>query len=201
MDSRSGARIFAGVGYGGPCLPKDVGALEHLARPAGDGSDLLRAVIGVNERQWQLPLCALRHRFGDSLNGLKVAVLGMAFKPGTGDFSEAPAMKLAHSLAVEGAQMTAYDPNLIGGGNAPLPIATRIAPDILTAATGAQAAVVMTEWDEIVDANWAAVGRRMVAPKFVFDGRNALDPQRMRSMGFEYVGVGRGTIPLNLSGC
>ena len=81
-----------------------------------------------------------------------------------------------------------------------LPVATRIAPDVLTAATGPQAAVVITEWNEIVDADWAAVGRRMAAPKFVFDGRNALDPQRMKSMGFEYVGVGRGTIPPNSPG-
>ena len=145
LDSRSGARIFAGVGYGGPCLPKDIGALEHLARQWGDGSDLLRDVISVNERQWQLPLCALRDRFGDELNGLKIAVLGLAFKPGTVDFTEAPAAKLTHALAAEGAHVTAYDPNLSGGGNAPLPIAMRVAPDVFTATDGTQAAVVMTK--------------------------------------------------------
>ena len=73
LDSRSGARIFAGVGYGGPCLPKDIGALEHLARQVGDASDLLGAVIDVNERQWRLPLRALRDRFGGNLDGMKIA--------------------------------------------------------------------------------------------------------------------------------
>ena len=90
LDPRTGARIFAGVGYGGPCLPKDIGALEHLARQSGAGSDLFRAVIGVNERQWQLPLRALRERFGANLQGLKVAILGLAFKPETDDSTEAP---------------------------------------------------------------------------------------------------------------
>ena len=95
LNSRTGARTFAGVGYGGPCLPKDIGALEHLARQSGAGSNLLRAVIGVNERQWQIPLRALRDRFGANLHGLKVAILGLAFKPQTDDLTEAPAVKLA----------------------------------------------------------------------------------------------------------
>ena len=107
LDSRSGARIFAGVGYGGSCLPKDVGALEHLARPAGDGSELLRAVISVNERQWQLPLRVLRSKFGENLRGVRVGILGLTFKPGTDDLTEAPAAKLAHTLAAEGVQLTA----------------------------------------------------------------------------------------------
>ena len=102
LDSRTGARIFAGVGYGGPCLPKDIGALEHLARQTGAGSGLLRAVISVNDRQWQLPLRALQDRFAGNLRGLKVAILGLAFKPGTPDLTEAPAVKLASALAKEG---------------------------------------------------------------------------------------------------
>ena len=88
LDSRSGARIFAGVGYGGPCLPKDIGALEYLARQTGAGSELLPAVIGVNDRQWQLPLHVLRDRFGENLRELKVAILGLTFKPGTGDLTK-----------------------------------------------------------------------------------------------------------------
>ena len=81
LDSRTGARIFAGVGYGGPCLPKNIGALEHLTRQTGAGSYLLSTVIGVNELQWRLPLRALRDRFGGNLRGLTVAILGLAFKP------------------------------------------------------------------------------------------------------------------------
>lgn len=192
LDSRSGARIFAGVGYGGPCLPKDIGALEHLAQKEGSGSGFLRSVISVNDRQWQLPLSALRDRFGGDLHGLKVAVLGLTFKSGTGDLTEAPAVKLALALAEEGAELTAYDPSFTNGGNVALPVAIRVAPDVLTATAGTQAAVVMTEWDEIVEADWGAAKRLMAPPWFIFDGRNALDHKAMKSMGFEYRGVGRG---------
>ena len=115
LDSRSGARIFAGVGYGGPCLPKDIGALGYLAQTTGAGSNLLRAIIDVNERQRQLPLHALRERFGGGLHGLKVAILGLSFKPGTGDLTEAPGAKLARALAEEGSQLAVYDPSAGGG--------------------------------------------------------------------------------------
>ena len=201
LDSRSGARIFAGVGYGGSCLPKDIGALEHLARQTGAGSGLLRAVIDVNERQRQLPLHALRERFGDGLHGLKVAILGLSFKPGTGDLTEAPAVKLARSLFEEGAQLTIYDPSVGDSGNALFPDGVHVAADVLTATTGSQAAVVMTEWSEIAEADWAAVSRHMVPPRFIFDGRNALDQAIIRAAGFEYVGVGRVSAPKESLGC
>ena len=161
----------------------------------GAGSDLLRAVISVNERQWQLPLRVLRDRFGDNLNGIKVAILGLTFKPGTGDLTEAPALKLARALAKEGAQLTVYDPKVRGGEYALLPDGVRVAKDVLAATTDTQAAVVMTEWGEIVEADWATVSRNMIPPSFVFDGRNALDPMTMRAAGFDYVGVGRGAMP------
>ena len=194
LDSRSGSRIFAGVGYGGPCLPKDVRALEQLVPQSVHGSELLRAVINVNERQWQLPLRALRDRFGDSLQGLKIAILGLTFKPGTGDLTEAPAVKLAHALAAEGAQLTAYDPSVRNGEVAVLPVNVQIAPDVSAATSRAQAVVVITEWSEIVGADWVAISHGMAPPRFVFDGSNALDPVNMRAAGFEYVGVGRGPL-------
>ena len=194
LDSRSGSRIFAGVGYGGPCLPKDVRALEQLVRQPVHGSELLRAVINVNERQWQLPLRALRDRFGDSLQGLRVAILGLTSKSGTGDLTEAPAVKLAHALAAEGAQLTAYDPSVRNGEVAVLPVNVQIALDVSAATSRAQAVVVITEWIEIVGADWVAVSHGMAPPRFIFDGRNALDPVTMRAAGFEYVGVGRGPL-------
>ena len=195
LDSRTGARIFAGVGYGGPCLPKDIGALEYLAREVGDGSDLLRAAISSNDRQRQLPLRALRDRFGGDLHGLKVAILGLTFKPGTGDLTEAPAVKLARALAEEGAVLAVYDPGVRNGECVLLPDGVRVATDVVSAASGAQAAVVMTEWEEIIEGDWPAVNHLMASPRFIFDGRNALDPRVMRSIGFEYVGVGLGHIP------
>lgn len=201
LDSRSGTRIFAGVGYGGPCLPKDIGALEHLARTTGAGSDLLHAVIGVNERQWQLPLHALCDRFGGNLQGLRVAILGLSFKPGTGDLTEAPGSKLARALAEEGSQLAVYDPGAGGGENVCLPERVQVATDVLTATTGSQAAVVMTEWGEIVEADWAAVSRNMASPRFIFDGRNALNQVIIRAAGLEYAGVGRASAPKESLGC
>ena len=201
LDSRSGARIFAGAGYGGPCLPKDVGALGYLARQTGSGSDLLRAVIDVNERQWQLPLRALRNRFGGRLCGLKIAIVGLSFKPGTGDLTEAPGAKLARRLAKEGSQLAVYDPSAGGGENECLPERVQVATDVLTATTGSQAAVVMTEWKEIIEADWADVSRVMAPPRFVFDGRNALDQVIIRAAGFEYAGVGRASAPKESLGC
>lgn len=199
LDSRTGARIFAGVGYGGPCLPKDIGALEHLTRQVTGGSDFLRSVISVNDRQWRLPLHALRDRFGGDLHGLRVAILGLTFKPGTSDLTEAPAVKLARALAEEGAILAVYDTSVRKGEFTLLPDGVRVATDVVSATSGMQAAVVMTEWKEIVEADWGAVSRGMAPPRFIFDGRNALNPQSIRSIGFEYVAIGRGSTPQDIA--
>ena len=103
MDARTGSRIHAGVGYGGSCLPKDVGALDHLAVTTGVHTEILRTVIAVNQRQKLLPLRAIRERFGRAVSGLRVAVLGLAFKPGTDDVREAPALELIRALDADGA--------------------------------------------------------------------------------------------------
>ena len=191
LDARTGARIFPGVGYGGPCLPKDTGALEHVARQTGEDSQLLRAVINVNDLQWRLPLRALRDRFGGSMEGTRVGILGLAFKPGTDDLTEAPAVKLASALAAEGVQLTVFDPTMGNDVNAALPFNARIVPSVVAASAGAQAVVVMTEWREIVEADWETVSRSMITPRLVFDGRNALDPRAIAAAGLEYQGVGR----------
>ena len=102
------------MGYGGSCFPKDVGALDHLARSSGSGIDLLRAVINVNHRQRLLPLSALRERFNGSFVGLRVGVLGLAFKPGTDDVRNAPALDLIRFRAAEQAEVTAFDPQAGG---------------------------------------------------------------------------------------
>lgn len=152
---------------------------------------------GVNERQGQLRLRALRDRLGGYLQGLRAAILGLTLKLGTGNLTEAPAVKLARSLFEEGVQLTAYDPSVKHGENALLPDGVKVVASVLTATAGSQATVVMTEWGEIVEADWAAVSRNMASPKFIFDGRNALDPVALKKAGFEYVGVGRGAEPKN----
>ena len=200
MDSRTGSPIAAGLGYGGSCLPKDVSALDHLARKGGMPLELLRSVMNVNARQGVLPIEALRGRFGGSLAGLSVGLLGLSFKPGTDDMRGAPALGLARGLVDHGVRVRAHDPR---GGRAArmlLPPAVEVADSPEEAADGAQAVILVTEWDEIVGADWADISRRMLPPRFVFDGRNALDPGVIRSLGLEYRGVGRAVSPVGVGG-
>ena len=191
MDERTGARIHAGVGYGGSCFPKDVRALDYLALTSGLNLDLLRSVINVNNRQQILPLQAIRDRFNGELAGLRVCVLGLAFKPETDDVRAAPSITLIYALVEEGVVVTAYDPQANETARLQLPSEVRIVGSPAEAARDARAAVLMTEWPQLVKTDWATLASIMLPPKFLFDGRNALDASAMRGLGFEYVGVGR----------
>ena len=194
MDSRTGARIHAGVGYGGSCFPKDVRALDHLALTSGADVDLLRSVINTNNRQRLLPLHALRQRFNGALDGLRVGILGLAFKPETDDVRDAPSLDLIRVLVDEGAEVEAFDPQAMESARPQLPSSVKLVGSVEDTADRAQALVLMTEWRQIVDSDWRIVARCMLPPRFVFDGRNALDPRHMRSLGFEYMGVGRSPV-------
>ena len=192
LDGRTGARIQSGVGYGGSCLPKDIHALKHLAESAGLDPVLLRAVATVNNRQRQLPVERLNARFGGDLEGLQVGVLGLAFKPGTDDVREAASLDLIRALLEKGAKVRAFDPQTTTPARVLLPQNVDFADSAEETASGAQALVLLTEWDEIVRADWPAMASQMLLPRFLFDGRNALDARRMGCLGFEYAGVGRG---------
>jgi UDPglucose 6-dehydrogenase len=194
MDSRTGARIHAGVGYGGSCFPKDVRALDHLALTSGASVDLLRSVINTNNRQRLLPLHALRQRFGGAIDGLRVGILGLAFKPGTDDVRDAPSLDLIRALVDEGAEVQAFDPEAMESARPNLPSSVRLVEGVEEAANRTQALVLLTEWDSIVQSDWRIVARCMIPPRLVFDGRNALDPAEMNRLGLEYVGVGRGPV-------
>ena len=194
LDSRTGARIHAGVGYGGSCFPKDVRALDHLALTSGASVDLLRSVINTNNRQRLLPLHALRQRFGGAIEGLRVGILGLAFKPGTDDVRDAPSLDLIRALVDEGAEVQAFDPEAMESARPNLPSSVRLVEGVEEAANRTQALVLLTEWDSIVQSDWRVVARCMIPPRLVFDGRNALDPTEMNRLGFEYVGVGRGPV-------
>ena len=192
LDPRIGSQFLrAGLGYGGSCFPKDVAALDHLARVYDYPFELLRAVIAVNSRQRLLPLYALREEFG-SLAGVPVAVLGLAFKPHTDDIREAPALDLIPLLLEEGAEVRAADPQAAGRARAVLPGEVRVTSSAMEALEGARAVVLCTEWEEFTRLDWEDVAARMEAPRYVFDGRNALDPARLAALGFRYRGVGRG---------
>ena len=196
MDARVGSRVYAGVGYGGSCFPKDVRALDHLALTSGASVDLLRSVINVNNRQRMLPLYALRQCFNGALSGVRVGVLGLAFKPQTDDVRDAPSLSLIRELVDEGVEVLAYDPQAGGSARCQLPAAVRMAASPAEAAEGAQAVVLLTEWPEIVGAEWPCIAAAMRAPRLLFDGRNVLDAAGMRALGFEYAGVGRAGQPV-----
>ena len=195
LDERTGNRIHAGVGYGGSCLPKDIRALKHLAHSVGSEAGLLRAVAKVNHRQRQLPLKKLDARFGGCLEGLQVGVLGLAFKPGTDDVREAASLELIRGLVERGARVRAFDPQASAPARELLPPGVEFVDEAEETAACAQALILLTEWEEIVQADWAAMAGRMSPPMFLFDGRNALDPSLMTQLGFDYSGVGRGDAP------
>ena len=192
LDPRIGSSFLrAGVGYGGSCFPKDVRALDQLALTNEHDFELLRTVIMVNNRQRLLPLYALRERFG-RLAGVKVAILGLSFKPNTDDIREAPSLDLIRALVDDGALVSAYDPVALPSAEKALPCSVRFERDLLKCVAEAQGLVLITEWEDIVQADWGKIGRHTESPCFFFDGRNALDPVLMERYGFEYMGVGRG---------
>jgi UDPglucose 6-dehydrogenase len=162
-------------------------ALKQLAANSGYNFQLLNAVIEVNELQKRRVIGKLERRL-ESLRGKKIALLGLAFKPGTDDMREAPSLVLAGRLLAEGAAVSAWDP--VADGSRHLDGQVDIAKSALDALDGADAAVLVTEWPEIRELDWAAAGERM-RRRFVVDGRNVLDPDALRALGFEYEGIGR----------
>ncbi len=188
LDHRIGpAFLRAGIGFGGSCFPKDSLALKQLAANSGYNFQLLNAVIEVNELQKRRVVGKLERLLG-SLRGKKVALLGLAFKPGTDDMREAPSLVLAGRLLAEGAQVSAWDP--VADGAVHLDD-VEIAETALAALEGADAAVLVTEWPELREVDWEEAGRRMRG-KVLVDGRNMLEPAELRALGFAYEGIGRG---------
>lgn len=145
LDPRTGGKMYAGLGYGGSCFPKDVLALDRIGLDTRVNLELLRAVISVNRRQRLLPLRALREEFGD-LTGVRVAVLGLAFKPGTDDVREAPAIDVIDALIANGAVVSAYDPQAASNAREILPCGLRFAATAEEATVNTQAVVLTTEW-------------------------------------------------------
>jgi hypothetical protein len=171
------------------CFPKDVSALKQLAGNSGYHFQLLTAVIEVNELQKRRTIGKLQKHLG-SLVGKEIALLGVAFKPNTDDIREATSLVLAARLQSEGANVRVYDPvaidrarELLGG--------TRVCESALDALSGADAAVLVTEWPEFRELDWAGEVRERMARPLVVDGRNFLDAELLRSAGFVFEGIGR----------
>jgi len=189
LDRRIGSSFLrAGIGFGGSCFPKDSLALKQLAANSGYNFQLLNAVIEVNELQKRRVIGKLERRLGP-LRDKKVALLGLAFKPGTDDMREAPSLVLAGRLLAEGAEVSAWDP--VADGRIHLH-GVKIASSALEALEGVDAAVLVTEWPELRELDWAEAGTRM-RNRLIVDGRNMLDPVELRALGFEYEGIGRAT--------
>ncbi|MBY5162517.1 UDP-glucose dehydrogenase family protein [Salsipaludibacter albus] len=188
-DARIGPHFLrAGIGYGGSCFPKDVDAFIHLARHVGEDFGILEHVREVNGSMLDLVVTKLRTELWH-LDQKVVTILGAAFKPGTDDLREAPAMHLARRLMAEGATVRMYDPVALDGVARELPEVERF-DDVRAALTDAHAAVVATEWDEVT-ALTAADFRELLDYPIVIDGRNVYEPASMRDAGLHYHGIGR----------
>jgi UDPglucose 6-dehydrogenase len=189
LDERIGpAFLRAGIGYGGSCFPKDTQALKQLAGNTGYHFQLLTSVIEVNELQKRRVVSKLAKHLG-SLVGRKIALLGLAFKPDTDDMREASSLVLASRLQGEGAVVRGYDPVAEGRARELLP-AVEFCGSVESALDGADAAVLVTEWPEFAELDWASLRKRMATPLLI-DGRNFLDPAPLRAAGFTYEGIGR----------
>lgn len=188
--------IYPGCGYGGSCFPKDVKALEHTARHVSYPAELLQAVEAVNDRQKQVLFQKIERYFNGNLEGKTIALWGLAFKPNTDDMRDAPSRVLMEALWNVGAAVRAFDPvamdeaRRIYGERGDLILCE--SPD--AALENADALAIVTEWNVFRSPNFEAIKATLSHP-VVFDGRNLFDPARMRALGFDYFGIGRGTSP------
>lgn len=199
-DKRIGhAFLDAGIGYGGSCFPKDVRALAHMADEAGLHPQMLHAVMEINHDQRRLVVTKLNNILG-SLRGCVIGVLGLAFKPNTDDMREAPAVDIIHWVTSQGATVRTYDPVAAETGREALERegvnmdAVTFCADPYAVAEGADALVVVTQWNEFKSLNMPQIRSAMRRPVLI-DGRNMYEPAEMNRLGFIYRGIGRGTGP------
>ncbi|MDD5241955.1 MAG: UDP-glucose/GDP-mannose dehydrogenase family protein [Sulfuricella sp.] len=184
--------LYAGCGYGGSCFPKDVQALQRTAKEYGSDLRILNAVETANERQKEVLLDKITARFGNDLSGKNFALWGLAFKPNTDDMRDAPSRVLIKGLWARGATVTAYDPvamhetRRIFGDDPRLKLVD--AP--MSALEGADALVIVTEWQVFRVPNFASVKSSLKTP-VIFDGRNLYEPKDVRAAGIEYFAIGR----------
>lgn len=194
-DSRIGLRFFfPGAGYGGSCFPKDVRALQHTARDHGMNLAIVDAVERVNENQKRVMADKVLARFGADLRGLRVAIWGLAFKPGTDDTRESPALVIVERLLAAGATIVGYDPEAMPETRRKLGDTIGYARSAYEALDGADMLVLVTEWHEFRNPDLEQVLRRM-RNRVVFDGRNIFDPSEMAAAGIEYHCIGRPHVP------
>ena len=189
-DSRIGPRFLnPGIGYGGSCFPKDVMAFRAVARECGYDFRLLDEIMRINEDQRRRFLRKVHDALW-TVRSKRLAVLGLAFKGGTDDIRESPALFLVQSLLQEGAKVTAYDPAAMERAREVLTAKVEFASSPYEAACGADALLILTEWEEFANLDFARLRKELRYP-IVIDGRNLYDPEVMSNQGFTYYSVGR----------
>jgi UDPglucose 6-dehydrogenase len=190
-DHRIGSQfLFPGVGYGGSCFPKDVQALIHSAASHKLDFSILRAADAVNDEQKRILVDRARQHFGANLTGRTFALWGLSFKPSTDDMREAPSLVVIEELLAAGARIQAHDPEAMG-------TARKLLGDRITyheinyeALRGADALVILTEWNQFRYPNFQRIKAELKQP-VIFDGRNLYDPALMRALEFKYYSIGR----------
>jgi UDPglucose 6-dehydrogenase len=191
LDERIGPRFLsAGIGWGGSCFPKDLSALRAVAREYDYDPVLLDATVAVNERQLKQVISKLQRDLR-TLKGKRIALLGLSFKPNTDDLREAPSLWIARTLDALGAKVVGYDPVAAKAAARRLP-GLKVVFDPYEALSGAHAAVVVTEWEEVRTLDLERAADLMEEPKILVDGRNALDSALALEVGLLYRGFGRG---------
>ncbi|MCK4251286.1 UDP-glucose/GDP-mannose dehydrogenase family protein [candidate division WOR-3 bacterium] len=189
-DKRIGfSFIFPGVGYGGSCFPKDIKALLHLSRENDYRPKILESVDSVNQEQRKVFYKKIRKHF-KSLKNKKIAVWGLSFKPKTDDMRDAPSITIIHNLLGDGAIVSVYDPKANGVAMSIFNDTIDYANSYYEALEGADALVLITEWNEFRTPDFEHMKQIMKTP-VIFDGRNIFDPKKLREMGFTYYGIGR----------
>jgi UDPglucose 6-dehydrogenase len=190
LDGRIGRKfLHAGPGFGGSCFPKDTRSAVHFAREAGESLQIVEAVIRVNERQRERMVEKIESALDGALSGKTICVLGLAFKPETDDVRDAPSLDIVRGLLARGAHVRAYDPVAMPRAGELLPEIT-LCKDAYQACENADAAVLVTEWNQFRMLDLERVGRLLRQP-VVVDLRNVYKPEPMRAAGFRYVSVGR----------
>ncbi|MCZ7649588.1 MAG: UDP-glucose/GDP-mannose dehydrogenase family protein [Planctomycetota bacterium] len=190
-DARIGkAFLFPGLGYGGSCFPKDTRALAATARALGLRASIVEAAEAVNDAQKTILVPKILKHLGPSPKGRAVGLWGLAFKPRTDDIREAPALAIVERLLDAGVKVRAFDPEAMANVRALFGERIHYAKNPYDALDGAEALVLVTEWNEFRSPDWERVKQLLKRPA-VFDGRNLFDPAEMKELGFEYWGIGR----------
>ncbi|HMT30489.1 MAG TPA: UDP-glucose/GDP-mannose dehydrogenase family protein [Bacteroidia bacterium] len=193
-DSRIGKRfLFAGIGYGGSCFPKDVQALERTANDFNYNFKVLSSVMEVNHEQRTIIVEKIKNYFNNDLKGKKIAVWGLAFKPDTDDIREAPALYIIEMLLKEGASVSAFDPEAMNNVKKTIGDKINYSTDPYEAVENADALLIATEWSVFRTPEFDSLSKKMKA-KVIFDGRNLYDPAKMQELGFYYNSMGRNVV-------